>query len=98
MPCPQCGPTPMSCFCPAVLGKVQGKPWPQRGWETDPKDGGRGCSGPDGDWNLVTGSTATECGAWCEGAGRLLLGMAQNLLRVVVANTERGSFRREIKR
>lgn len=67
----------MSCFCPTALGKVQGKPWLQRGWETGPKDGERSYSVRDGDWHLVTSFTATECGAWCEGTGCLLLGMAK---------------------
>ena len=67
----------MSCSCPAALGKVRGKPWLQGGWETGLKDRGRSCLVWDGDWHLVTNFTATECSAWCEGAGRLLLGMAK---------------------
>lgn len=62
---------------PHCAGEGPGQALAAEGVEKGLKDGGRRCSVRDGGWHLVTSFTATERGAWCEEAGRLLLGMAK---------------------
>lgn len=62
---------------PRCSGVGPGQALAAKGLGNGPKDRGRSCLVWDRDWHLVTSFTAIECGAWCEGTGHLLSGMAK---------------------